>query len=214
MFVFNAEDWLPKFILRDKNGYAIARAIEAGMRRMNSAIEKGLAVLTDYDAMPEWRLDELAWEYNCVYDFNAPIEAKRRWIKNAAPIYRLYGTLQAIYFYIGGYFDGVDVEENWQYGGEPYHFRVTVEGAWTEENVEWVKQAIARTKNVRSVLDGLRSGGRVDTGIQAEAEAVGRCPFPMPGPDKLAGQRPWPTVAYDGGLIQTAALAGASPAET
>lgn len=213
MFVFNAEDWVPKFILRDRNGYAIAKAIEAGMRIMNDTIARGVAYVTDYDEMPEWRLDELAWEYGCVYDFNAPVKAKRRWIKNAAPMYRLYGTRQAICFYIGGYFDGVEVEENWQYGGEPYHFRVTADGAWTEENVEWVKRAIAKTKNVRSVLDGLRSGGRCEAGIQVEAAAEVRFQFPTPGPEKWAGQRPWPTVpAESGGAVQTAALAGVGPA--
>ena len=141
MFKFYVSRFVPKFILADKNGHAIAKAIEAAMQYMNKAIDTGVKCIYDFDTMPEWRLDELAWETNCLYDFHADVEAKRAWIRRAIPLYRLYGTPAAIYEYLDGYFDDIDVEENWQYGGDHYHFRVTVDGTWTPENEAWARKA-------------------------------------------------------------------------
>jgi phage tail P2-like protein len=190
MFTFDVTKWVPKFILRDKNGYAIAKAIEAAMQIMNDTIAEGVACIADYDTMPEWRLDELAWETNCLYDYNADVETKRQWIKNAIPLYRLYGTPQAVYKYIGSYFDNIDLEEAWEYNGDPYHFRVTVEGEWTPENEAWARRAINTAKNVRSVLDSLRIGCKCFVGITADGRVLGRFRYPMTGPEQWAGR--WP----------------------
>ena len=135
MFTVDITKFVPNFLLADKNGYAIAMAFQAALQMMNDIISDGVDCVIDYDTMPEWRLDELAWELNCLYDYNADIEVKRDWIKNAIPYYRLYGTPQAITKYIGSYFDSIELEENWVYSGSPYHFRVTVDG----ENVPFTK---------------------------------------------------------------------------
>ena len=190
MFTFKAERWVPRFLLNDKNGFAIAKAIEAAMQRMNDTVLDGIKCVSDYDTMPEWRLDELAWECNCLYDYNASIETKREWIKNAIPYYRLFGTPKAVYKYLAGYFDGVELEENWQYGGSAFHFRVTVDGEWTPENEAWARKAIAESKNVRSVLDSLRIGCLCDIGISTECGVLGRFSYPLTGAENWAGR--WP----------------------
>lgn len=161
MFTFNIEQWVPKFILNDKNGYAIAKAIEVAMQTMNDTVAEGLACITDFDTMPEWRLDELAWEYNCLYDYNASIEVKRDWIKNASHFYLTYGTPAGIIQYLKSVFGSVSVEEAAQYGADPYHFRVVVTGEWSQASDEWAQKAVDATKNVRSVLDNIifNSGG-------------------------------------------------------
>ena len=190
MFTINIAQWVPKFILGDKNGYALAKAIEAGLQKMNDVVLEGFECIANYDTMPEWRLDELAWETNCLYDYNASIETKRQWIKNAIPLYRLFGTPMAVYKYLSGYFDGVDLEENWIYNGSPYHFRVTVEGVWTPENEAWARKAIGAAKNVRSVLDSLRIGSRCNIGIMAEGTVLARFAYPLTGAENWAGR--WP----------------------
>ena len=161
MFTFNIEQWVPKFILNDKNGYAIAKAIEAAMQTMNDTVAEGLACIIDFDTMPEWRLDELAWEYNCLYDYNASIETKRNWIKNASRFYLTYGTPAGIVQYLQGVYGSVNVEEAAQYGADPYHFRVIVTGEWSQASDAWAQKAVEATKNVRSVLDNIifNSGG-------------------------------------------------------
>lgn len=190
MFTFKVERYLPKFILADKNGYAIAKAIEAAMQYMNDTISSGVKMITDFDSMPEWRLDELAWETNCLYDYTADVETKREWIKNAIPLYRLYGTPRALEKFVGSYFNGIEVDENWIYGGEPFHFRVTVDGIWTPENEAWARKAIDTAKNVRSVLDSLAIGSRSYIALTAEGEVLARFYYPMTGGDFYTGT--WP----------------------
>ncbi len=174
MFKFNVERYIPKFLLDDKNGFALAKAIEVAMQRMNDTIKQGIDCLHDYDTMPEWRLDELAWETNCLYDYNASIETKREWIKNAAEYYAKYGTVAATIKYLEGVFDSVTVEEWWEYGGDPCHFRVIVTGEWSDVADEWAKKAIAEVQNVRSVLDNIIfNAGSVVIDLSVAAAACG-----------------------------------------
>lgn len=158
MFEFDITKWVPKFILNDKNGYAVAKAIEAGIQIMNDTVAKGLECLMDYDKMPEWRLDELAWEMNCLYDFYASIEEKRRWIKNATPWYLEYGTRAAVEKTANAVFSDSFVEEWFEYGGKPYYFRVSAKGKPDESDIRRFREMLEKAKNVRSILESIGFG--------------------------------------------------------
>ena len=77
---------VPRFILYDRSGYAMAKALEAGLMAFDRVIGDGVNCLLKISEMPEWRLDEMAWEYGCLYDEAAPVEVKRQWIENAVPM--------------------------------------------------------------------------------------------------------------------------------
>lgn len=190
MIDFDIRNLFPEFLLADKNGFAMAKAIGAGLKYMVSHVQTGLKVLQDVESMPEWRLDEIAWELGCLYDHNANIEAKRRWIRDATPLAAALGTPQAIYNYLEGYFDEVELEEYWQYGGEPFHFRVTVSGEWTAENEAWARKAIEASKNVRSILDDFSVGSGTKIIIHGEGEVMARYWPRMTGPTTLTGTYP------------------------
>ena len=171
---FNINALLPHFILHDKNGYAMAKAIEAGMKDFLEVAQIGLDTWNNVAKMPEWRLDELAWEYNILYDYGADIETKRNWIANAIQFYSLYGTPAGVAQYLRAAFSSVDVEEAWEYGGDPFHFRVVVTGEWSTENDEWANKAIDATKNVRSVLDNIIfNSGSVTATLNVAAAVCG-----------------------------------------
>lgn len=187
---------VPRFILNDKNGYAIAKAMEAALNFFLAKCQEGLDCLQDVDKMPEWRLDEMAWECGCLYDENAGIEQKREWIRNATPLYAIWGTKKSVAEYLKGYFGEIEVEENWQYGGEPFHFRVTAGGEWTPENEAWTRRAVERAKNVRSILDDLRIGGKALLAITATGEIKGRFRFPSAG-ELEAGEYPTENIQWE-----------------
>lgn len=153
MFTFDVTKHVPRFILQDKNGYAVAKAIEAAVQMMNDTIQQGVDCVDNCEKMPEWRLDEMAWEYNIPYDYNADIEIKRGWVRNVYALSRLYGTPDGIIQYMTGYFGQTTLQEAWEYDGEPFHFRVLFPDSWTPEKVTWATMAIEMVKNVRSVLD-------------------------------------------------------------
>lgn len=158
---FQIERLVPRFLLRDKNGYALAKAIERAFQLAALSAQKGLDILLDPDKMPEWRLDEMAGELGCLYDYSGTEEQKRYWIKQASNLYALYGTPQAIVNFLEGFFQSVRVEEYWQYNGDPFHFRVIVSGeSYDAAKIAWATRAIERVKNLRSVLDAVT----IDTG--------------------------------------------------
>lgn len=158
MFEFNVVHYVPKFILRDKNGYALAKAIEAGIQMMNDIIETGVAYVNDVDEMPEWRLDELGWEYGILYDSTQDVEVKRQWVAKALELYKEYGTKNALVEYLTAVFDTVKLEEASAYGGSPYHFRLKVDGNYSVSNRDLIYKAIETVGNVRSVCDGITYG--------------------------------------------------------
>lgn len=153
--VFDIERLVPRFILADRNGYAVAKAIERAFQIAAEAAQRGLEIIQDPDKMPEWRLDELAGELGCLYDYNGAVEQKRFWIKNATYLYTIFGTPQAMRNYLEGYLQTVEMEEWWEYEGDPFHFRINMFGDWTTARQAWVTAAVEQLQNVRSVLDGI-----------------------------------------------------------
>lgn len=192
MILFNISQIFPRFLLNDKNGYAMAKAIEKGLACFCQIAKSGLDITLDVEKMPEWRLDEMAWEMGCLYDYGASLDTKRRWIRDATKFYAALGTPEAIYQYLCGVFDDVKVEEAWQYGGEPFHFRVIVSGEWTEEKELWARKAIEASKNVRSVLDELAVGAYGRITVRGKGVEAGRIVFPLCG-EWLCGA--WPETA-------------------
>lgn len=160
MMEFDLNRLVPRFILEDKNGYAMAKAIEAGLKDFLAIAQTGLDTWGNVDEMPVWRLDELAWEYNIPYDYNAETDVKREWIRNVMQLSRLYGTPEGIVQYMGAYFDSAMLQENWEYGGDPFHFRMIFPDSWTPEKVAWATKAIQTVKNIRSLLDSYTFQGK------------------------------------------------------
>lgn len=190
MINFEIGQLFPAFLLNDTNGYAMAKALEAGLAYMLHVCQTGMDTLQNVEKMPEWRLDEMADELNCLYDYNANLEAKRHWIRFATPYFYAYGTPQAIYNYLEGYFDEVELEEYWQFDGDPFHFRVIVSGTWTDELEAWARKAIAVAKNARSVFDGLGMSTQTRINVHGEGELLARFQYPLTGDSLLCGT--WP----------------------
>ena len=155
MIEFDISSLIPKFIMQDKNGFALAKAIERGVQMFNEIIQDSIDCILDVDKMPEWRLDELAQEYNILYDYTADVETKRKWIAKAGWYASMYGTKEGLKTYLRAAFDTVNIDEWWKYGGDPYHFRIQVTGQYTPETNAWAIKSIDRVKSLRSVLDSI-----------------------------------------------------------
>ena len=152
---FDITRFIPKYLMADRNGKALARGIERAFQYVAEATENGLDIIQDVEKMPEWRLDEVARDYGIPYDYTANIDQKRTWIRYATKMYRVLGTREAVAQYLEGFFGAVEVQENWEYGGTPYHFRVFLYGVYTPEMDAWARKSIEMAKNTRSVLDDI-----------------------------------------------------------
>ena len=156
---------VPQFLLNDRNGRALAKAMEAGMNAMMRVVDDGIGRVMDVDKMPEWRLDEMAWETNTLYDYAGTVEQKRGWIRDALPIYRYYGTPYALKRYLTDMMGNVTVQEAAEYGGEAYHFRIESDTPWTAEKERFVRLATEKVKNLRSTLDGMAFENRWESKV-------------------------------------------------
>lgn len=171
---FDIADLVPRYILKDKNGWALAKAIEAGMKYVAKAAEDGIDTIMNPDKMPEWRLDELAKELNILYLYEADIEDKREWIKNAYNSYRIYGTAEGVRQYLKIYFSESSITEFWEFSGDPFKFDVAVTGVRSDENEAWIRAAVAKAKNVRSELRNIiYNGGESEAELECAIVDVG-----------------------------------------
>ena len=155
MINYELGELFPRYVLNDRNGYAICKAIAAGIDYFLAACQDGLDCLQDVDKMPEWRLDEMAWEYGCLYDYGAPIESKREWIRNAYNYFRRHGTPVGIEQYLSGYFGKAVVGEWWEQDLDPGYFDIVIAGMRDEEKEKWLRAAVEKAKNVRSILNNI-----------------------------------------------------------
>lgn len=165
----------PRFLLEDREGFAMASAIAAGIDYFLTVAKGALDVWGDVDTMPEWRLDELAWEYDIIYDAFADVETKRAWIRDAVMLSKQTGTKAGIVKLLEAKFDTAYVQEWFEYSpvGDPFHFKVGVTGEYSEDEQSWVQRVIEKAQNVRSVLDGIEfNGGASDIELHIAALTV------------------------------------------
>ena len=148
-------DILPPNLLADKKINAAARALDDELQKITAATRNAL-LLPRLDELSEEVIDLLAWQWHV--DFYEPIgmdiETKRRLIKNSIAWHRIKGTPAAVEQVVSAVFDTSHVQEWFEYGGKPYHFKVITEDVTTDPNVlARMRRAINAAKNTRSWLE-------------------------------------------------------------
>ena len=148
---------LPSSIDHDEQVLTAAKAIEERLREVSLKTDL-LLLLPRLDELSEALVDELAWQYHVdFYDYKADIAKKRALVRNAIAWHRYKGTPAAVEEVCTAAFKTAKVFENWEYGGEPYHFQVRLieEGIPNQTVIDNLVRAVNDTKNTRSWLDGL-----------------------------------------------------------
>ncbi|OKP67565.1 phage tail protein [Paenibacillus sp. P3E] len=149
-------DLLPPSIRHDPSMSAAAVALDTQLQKTTDMIN----TLNLFGRSEEWsdaETDELAWQYSPpYYDPDLPLEQKRMLIKNAIPFHRHKGTPGAVEDLIDILFGEGAVEEWWQYGGDPYHFRVLTNNPdVTTTRAEEFIAAVDAVKRLSAVLDSV-----------------------------------------------------------
>ena len=148
-------DILPPNLLRDKQIKAAAQALDAELQKITEATKEAL-LLPRLDELPEAVIDLLAWQWHVdFYEPNMSLETKRQLVRESISWHRLKGTKAAVEKMVQAVFRGGVVTEWFEYGGEPYHFRVDILSApqITAENTARLLNVIDASKNIRSWLD-------------------------------------------------------------
>lgn len=149
---------LPPALKNDPKMIALAKSI-ADQLQINARQIKKNIIYARIDELDEQTLDILAYDLHVDwYDFSYPIAVKRQTIKDSVRVHRKLGTKFAVETALGAVFPGTQVKEWFEYGGDPYMFKVII-GA-TESGVSADRQAavlerVRFYKNLRSHLEAI-----------------------------------------------------------
>ncbi len=127
---------LPQWMQGDSTDKSISESLDKYVKELCAK----MIVLSKWndeaiDAMNEKYLDLLAYELNITwYLYDAPVEKKRKIIKEARHVHWKLGTKWAIEYVLSIYFTSAEVHEWFEYGGEPGHFKVTSQGEELHRN--------------------------------------------------------------------------------
>lgn len=145
----------PQVLRNDEKLAALASSIAEKLAQRREEIRR-VAIYSRIDDLPEDLLDILAHDFKVDwYNPDYPIEAKRSLLKSCWSVHRRLGTKGAIVTALSGIYPGSTVEEWFEYGGEPYFFRVVLDV--TDQFMDISHEEIVRTidiyKSLRSQLE-------------------------------------------------------------
>lgn len=115
---------LPEVLKRDEHMNALAENIAQVLSNRCGEIES-LTLYPNIEELPEELLDILAHDFNVAWwDRSLSQEAKRRTIRESWHIRKRMGTKYAVELALAAAFGSGEVTEWFEYGGDPYHFRI------------------------------------------------------------------------------------------
>lgn len=158
----------------DPEVQALSYAIREGTRLLYQYTQL-IYIYSNIDALPEKALDLLALELRTqYYDDELPIESKRSLVKGTLIWYTKAGTPEAVEELIAAVFGEGSVKEWFEYGGDPYYFKVITNATMTPDMMDTFSELIRRVKNTRSHIEAIEIHREVDF-----PQYAGTVPFPI-----------------------------------
>lgn len=146
----------PEALQGDEKMVALAQSIATILEGRVGEIA-GMLLYSRIDELPEGVLDILAHDFKVDwYDPDYAIEQKRQTLKDSWNVHRRLGTKAAVLAAICAIYPDTKVMEAWEYGGDPYHFRLLIDSTFEGVNPERHKRVMDKVnfyKPLRSVLD-------------------------------------------------------------
>lgn len=145
---------LPPNLRKDPDMIAASAAADKEFQTLVGKI-RNVMTFADIDNASSDVVNHLARELRVTwYDPSAPLAVRRELVKNSIIVHMTLGTPYAVELVIKDYFGSGVVQEWFEYGGDPFHFKVVSENSdITRGQEQRFLQALAKVKNLRSVLD-------------------------------------------------------------
>ena len=149
---------LPVALQKDPSAIALAEAMAELLARRPEEIDR-LRIYPDIDRLDERMLDILAYDFKVDWwDPNYTLEEKRRTLKDSWRVHKMLGTKAAVETAIRAIYPRTTVQEWFEYGGEPYHFRLNINVSNETIASEKQRRVLERVnfyKSLRSHNDGV-----------------------------------------------------------
>ena len=155
--------YLPDALKRDAKMCALAEAVTRQLLDASGEIENVL-IYSRINELPEALVDILAYDMHVDwYDYGYPLEKKRRILKSSVRVHKKKGTKYAIEQALGSVYAQSEVEEWFQYGGQPHHFRIICDV--TEDTIiasyQQIVKAVKEYKRLSSWMEEVTYQGRI-----------------------------------------------------
>ena len=155
IYTVNFADYLPAALKHDPKMRAIAETVTREALRVSGETENVL-IYSRIDDLPEALIDILAYDMHVDwYDYSYPLKVKLDILKGSVRVHKKMGTKYAIEKALGALYPQSEVEEWYQYEGEPHHFHIVCDV--TENRVtasfQDIINAVMMYKRLSSHLD-------------------------------------------------------------
>lgn len=145
--------------LQDTQTRALGAAWDKAFRKLMNYAERVSMTFAFVMELDEEMADHLCLSLDIKgYKADLSLQKKRLLIRSALLNYSRMGTKAALEDAVGIIHGGTSVQENWEYGGQPYFFRVAVDAGQekvAENPVGRLLDTIMKYKNARSWLQGI-----------------------------------------------------------
>lgn len=134
--------------------YAVGRQVDKLL-----AMADRMVIWADLDRVPEELLDCLAVELRTpAYSQDYPVETKRTLVRESLLFYARMGTPAAVDRLIQAIFGSGEIQEWFEYGGEPHHFRAAIGAAGVTvgpAELDAFRRVLSSVKRLSSWLDSI-----------------------------------------------------------
>lgn len=142
--------------LADEKLLAISDGIDKVLNRINKKIDKCYVYKNLENTYPEI-VNEMFWEWHVdYYSEDLTLDKKIKLIRNSYVNHLRKGTPWAVENMLNDILDGYYLLEWFDYGGDPFHFKVVTENEILSGQVlANITKAVNITKNIRSHFEGV-----------------------------------------------------------
>lgn len=160
---------LPPVLKNDAKMQALSQVIAKELQE-NARQIKNNVIYARIDELPEKLLDVLAYDLHIDwYDYDYPVRVKRDLIKTSVRVHKKLGTVYAVETALGALHPRSEIEEWFDYGGEPFYFRIVLDVS--ESRVQADSGKIIRTVNIYKRLTAHLEGLYYQCGVIVEVSA-------------------------------------------
>jgi len=166
----NLLNTLPDVLKGDNKTFALAKIAANLLSKRPEEIDS-IRIYPQIEKQPEELLDILAHDLNVKwYGYNYKRRVKAMQIKDSFRVHRTLGTAGAVERALSDIYPGTELEEWFEYGGDPFYFRVILDVTDQQENIshDELIRAIKIFKPTRSHLqdNGIIYRSRVNVVIK------------------------------------------------
>jgi phage tail P2-like protein len=157
IYGLSLRDVIPSSIAGDPQIQAMIDALDPELQSVSFDTREAL-IYSRIDELSEEVIDLLAWQFHVDFyePMGLPLDIKRGLVKTAILVHKRKGTKWAVEELCGVVFGDTQVRPWFEYGGEPYHFNISIDTTLPDQYA-WEKFFLALdvTKSVRDWLDAI-----------------------------------------------------------